>query len=222
MATLDVFANNATLATTSTSGTTAPLAGATETWTVASLASVWPVLATGQQMRIQDATGGASTAQQSEIVLVTSCGGPGTTSIGVIRGAEGTAPIAHATGSTFVNTVTAAELNNFRRTAENVKTVTGSGTALTLVDSSIATMHFVTLNNNCLLTFPTAIAGVTIRLVLVQDGSGSRTVTWDSAVKWAGGTAPTLSTAAGKVDHFSFVCFDNTAWYGSTSGLDVR
>lgn len=39
---------------------------------------------------------------------------------------------------------------------------------------------------------------------LVQDGTGSRTVTWWSTIKWPGGIVPTLSTAAGSIDVFVF------------------
>lgn len=218
---LTVFANNATLATTSTSGTTAPVAGTTETWSVAALSSLWPILATSQQMTIQDATGGASTNQQSEIILVTACAGAGSTSVSVTRGWENTTPVAHASGSTFVNTITAGTTNNIRPLFENVKTITGSGSALTLVDPTVAQMHWVVLNAApCVLTFPTPVAGSSITVALVQDSSGSRTVTWPSNVKFPGGTTPTLSTGANKVDLFRFHCFDSTNWLNP--GLDVR
>ena len=43
------------------------------------------------------------------------------------------------------------------------------------------------------------------RLVIyVTQGSASRTASWASAYRFAGGTAPTLSTEAGKVDRFEF------------------
>lgn len=48
-------------------------------------------------------------------------------------------------------------------------------------------------------------------VMLAQDATGGRTVTWPSTVKWAGGVAPTLSTAAGKVDVFQFM-FDGANW----------
>jgi hypothetical protein len=41
-------------------------------------------------------------------------------------------------------------------------------------------------------------------------------------VKWPGGAAPTLSTGAGKIDYFSFICTDGTNWAGFTAGLDLR
>lgn len=42
------------------------------------------------------------------------------------------------------------------------------------------------------------------RLTLVQDATGSRTVTWGSAYKFPSGTPPTLSTAGNAVDELIF------------------
>lgn len=103
-----------------------------------------------------------------------------------------------------------------------VNTVAASGAALTLPDPSVAPISRITLSAACTITFPTAVAGRTIRVVCKQDATGSRLVTWDAAVKWPGGTAPTLSTAAAKVDQFSFVCSDGATWAGKTDGLDLR
>ena len=38
-----------------------------------------------------------------------------------------------------------------------------------------------------------------LQLLIRQDGTGN-TITWPSSVKWAGGTAPTLSTTPGSMD----------------------
>jgi len=53
-------------------------------------------------------------------------------------------------------------------------------------------------------------------LKLIQDGTGSRTVIWPANVKWSGGTAPTLTTTANRVDLLSFY-FDGTIYYGVSS-----
>lgn len=43
--------------------------------------------------------------------------------------------------------------------------------------------------------------GQPIRVVVCQDGTGSRTITtWDSSIRWAGGSAPTLTTTASHCD----------------------
>ena len=40
---------------------------------------------------------------------------------------------------------------------------------------------------------------------ILQDGTGSRLVTWFSTIRWAGGAAPTLTTTANKRDTFEFL-----------------
>ena len=49
-------------------------------------------------------------------------------------------------------------------------------------------------------TFANPVAGNVYRLTLIQDGSGSETITTWLTIKWYGGAAPTLSTAAGRYD----------------------
>ena len=54
-------------------------------------------------------------------------------------------------------------------------------------------------------------------LKLIQDGvTGSYTVTWPGTVMWAGGTAPTLSTAVDSIDIVSFY-WDGTNYFGVCS-----
>lgn len=43
-----------------------------------------------------------------------------------------------------------------------------------------------------------------ILFVLKQDGTGSRTVIWDTKYRFSGGSAPTLSTGANKTDYLTF------------------
>ncbi|MBC8437046.1 hypothetical protein H8D85_01835 [bacterium] len=52
--------------------------------------------------------------------------------------------------------------------------------------------------------------------MIKQDDPGGHTITWDNNVKWAGGTAPTLSTGANAIDILSFY-FDGTTYYGVAS-----
>jgi hypothetical protein len=47
------------------------------------------------------------------------------------------------------------------------------------------------------------------------------TITWPAAVKWAAGTAPTLSTA--NTDVFVLLTVDaGTTWYAFVSGQDLQ
>jgi hypothetical protein len=86
-----------------------------------------------------------------------------------------------------------------------------SSTAITL-DLANGTVQIITLTGNATITMPTATSGKSFILMLKQDGTGSRTVTW-STVKWAGGTAPTITSTASRQDILSFFA-DGTNWYG--------
>lgn len=64
----------------------------------------------------------------------------------------------------------------------------------------------LTLDGNMVLDNPTnQQAGTTYILRLIQDGVGSRTITFGSAYRFSGGTAPTLSTGVNSVDYITFV-----------------
>ena len=66
-----------------------------------------------------------------------------------------------------------------------------------------------------------AVAGQSGLLIITQDGTGSRTITTGSNVKWAGGLS-TLSTGFGSVDIINFM-FDGTTYYFSlTKGYEAQ
>lgn len=94
---------------TTTSATTAPAAGTSETWTVTALASGIRTLVSGETYALVDATSGASGAQQAEIVRITAAIA-GATSITVTRGCDNTTPVAHAASSTFNIVVVAGSI----------------------------------------------------------------------------------------------------------------
>jgi hypothetical protein len=89
----------------------------------------------------------------------------------------------------------------------------------TLTDGATITPDFdanqnfsVTLGGNRTLANPSNIdAGQTGSIFVVQDGTGSRTLSFGSYWKFAGGTAPTLSTAAGAVDRIDYIVYTTTA-----------
>ncbi len=70
----------------------------------------------------------------------------------------------------------------------------------------------VTLGGNRTMAAPTNLQdGVSYGLAIIQDATGSRTVSWNSTFDWGQSGAPTLSTAAGSVDHAFGI-------YSSTTG----
>jgi hypothetical protein len=74
----------------------------------------------------------------------------------------------------------------------------------------------VTLGGNRTMAAPTRLRqGATYVLQVIQDGTGSRTITWNSIFKWPGGATPLLSTAASSKDLFSFYCPDGVNLWGN-------
>lgn len=89
---------------------------------------------------------------------------------------------------------------------------TGYSPNLTLTDAStiswattsgqVATFTFVSSNRT--MGAPTGLVNGGFYALCVIQNAGSNTLTWNSVFKWAGGVAPTLSTAAGAKDFFIF------------------
>ena len=48
------------------------------------------------------------------------------------------------------------------------------------------------------------VTGAFISILIIQDGTGSRTITWNAAYEFTGDSAPTLTTTADKGDLFVF------------------
>ena len=64
-------------------------------------------------------------------------------------------------------------------------------------------------------------AGQPFILRLIQDGTGSRTVTWFSTINWAGGSAPTLTTTASAWDVFGFITTAADTYDGFVIGQNL-
>ena len=97
------------------------------------------------------------------------------------------------------------------------ETVTANTSTAYTIDLAGGSVQILTLTGNCTFTFPTATAGKGFTLLLKQDGTGSRTVTWPASVKWPASTAPTITSTASKGDKYVFVG-DGTYWWGSNAG----
>jgi hypothetical protein len=118
------------------------------------------------------------------------------------------------TGSIVANTnpaITNPTITNYVETAYTAN----SSTAITLSLAN-GTVQIITLTGTCTITMPTAVAGKSFTLLLKQDATGSRTVTW-TTVSWPSATAPTITSTASKMDRFTFIS-DGTSWFGATAG----
>jgi hypothetical protein len=75
----------------------------------------------------------------------------------------------------------------------------------------------VTLGGNRTLANPTnKVDGAVYILIVKQDATGGRTLSFSSDYKFAGGSAPTITTTASKADVMTFVC-DGTNMLGVAS-----
>ena len=82
--------------------------------------------------------------------------------------------------------------------------------------------HSVTLAHNTAFENPSGqVAGQSGSIFITQDGTGSRTASWKANWKWKGGTAPTLSTAAGAVDRVDYIIAASGSIH-AVATLDVK
>lgn len=74
------------------------------------------------------------------------------------------------------------------------------------VDWSKGNAQTVTLGGNRTLTFSNGQKGGRYLLIIKQDGTGSRTVTWPASIRWPGGKPQSsiLTTTANKTDYITF------------------
>jgi len=104
-----------------------------------------------------------------------------------------------ATVGTVTNGTWSSNLQNYTET-----NVTSSQSTTYAIDVSAGNVHSLTLTGNVTLSFTnvpaTANRAVSITLFLIQDGTGGWTVTWPGSVIFPGGTTPTLTTTANRVD----------------------
>lgn len=90
---------------------------------------------------------------------------------------------------------------------EDGVTTLSDGATVTL-DCSVIGNKEVTLAGNRTLALTNPKRGQSTLLRVIQDGTGSRTLSYPASVKWPGGTAPTLTTTANASDWLGFKCVD--------------
>lgn len=113
----------------------------------------------------------------------------------------------------FVTTAVAGVAAGASTSAANTWTAGQRGEITTLTDGATITPdlndsnnYTVTLAGNRTIANPTnCTAGQSGSIFIVQDGTGSRTASWGTYWDFAGGTAPTLTTAASAVDRVDYI-----------------
>jgi hypothetical protein len=124
-----------------------------------------------------------------------------------------------------VNVTTASNtqtLTNKTLTAfgETVNAHGNTGTAATLALSS-GNVITATLTGNCTFTFSmTSVpsGSYSFTLILTNDGTAGRTITWPASVKWPNASVPTRTTTANRTDVYTFFTTNSgTNWFGNLS-----
>lgn len=117
--------------------------------------------------------------------------------------------------SSLVSTTTV----NMFNVPVHTKTITSTASAVfNLSTSNIFTYNLALATTTMVLTNPTA--GQPFLIRLSQGSAGNRAVFFDT-IKWAGGTAPTLTTTINKTDVFGFLCTASGYYDGYFVGYNL-
>ena len=143
---------------------------------------------------------------------------------GVVTTADATGTLNLLSGTTTVLSVAATG-----STLSGVTALSGSYTEGVVANGTVGstktldltngTVHTATLTAStaCAITMPAATAGKSFILILTQAATNMTTCSFGvsgPAVKWPGGTAPTITATASAVDIISFVA-NGTSWFGT-------
>ncbi len=107
------------------------------------------------------------------------------------------------------NTTPAARLDVAGAMYSRMITATSSS-----INWNAGNVQSMTLSSDPILTFSNGQAGGKYDLILNQDATGGRVVTWPGSVIWSGGSEPVLTTSASSTDILSFI-YDGARYLGS-------
>jgi uncharacterized protein YjbI with pentapeptide repeats len=116
------------------------------------------------------------------------------------------------------NELIRAKLRDYSETVSS-PTISAGTLVLNLETSNIFTVALSAAITTLTISNPPASgSGGSFTLIFTADGT-PRSVTWPASIKWAGGTAPTITSTSGKVDSFAFFTSDGgTNWQGYVGG----
>jgi len=143
----------------------------------------------------------------------------------ITNAATGNPPIVSATGGdTNINLQLRAkgtgkiDVDAYFQTPQSYSP-SGAGTA-TLLLAGGNDHEIIMPAGNITIALSDATVGMKFLVSILQDGGGSRTVTWFSTIRWAGG-APTLTTTGSKRDTFGFKVTGSGTYDGFIVGQNI-
>lgn len=102
------------------------------------------------------------------------------------------------------------------------QTYTPADAATATLDLSTGNEHRITMPaGNITIAISNETNGQKFLVSILQDNGGSRTVTWFSTIRWAGGSAPTLTTTGNKRDVFGFIVTGTDTYDGFVVGQNL-
>jgi hypothetical protein len=137
------------------------------------------------------------------------------------------AGVPNSTGSAWGTSYTTSGTGSILALAYNADLITPTGTGIkekssvisaSNIDLNAGNYYTKTISGTTTFTISNAASSGTVNSFILQlTNGGSATVNWFSGVKWAGGTAPTL-TASGYDDLGFFTIDGGTTWQGFVLG----
>ena len=153
---------------------------------------------------------------------------------GIAKLTAGVVSVVTAPSGTIVGTSDSQSLTNKTITTPTItkpvmdatnptaQTYTPSIAGTATLDLSLSNQHRITMPaGNITIALSNDTNSQVFLVSITQDGTGSRTVTWFSTIKWAGGSTPTLTTTASKRDTFGFIRTGSGTYDGFIIGQNI-
>jgi hypothetical protein len=127
-------------------------------------------------------------------------------------------PISIPSSPTFTGTTTAAGDLIVNEALSFDGIVTNAAAPTTNIDWHAGNRQSVVLDQASILTFAAPPGVSHLTLMLIQDATGGRTVTWPASVRWPNSSAPSLTTSPNQIDIIT--CFYTGSLYYCQAGLN--
>lgn len=124
---------------------------------------------------------------------------------------------------TVANALTVTGKATFGATVKVPQTYSPSASATATLDCSLGDVHRIQMPaGDISIDVSNITDGQSIHIAITQDGTGSRTITsWFGTIRWAGGSAPTLTTTANKRDVIVIHCTGSGTYDGFIAGANI-